>query len=160
MEAVREQEVKPKAEKKKSFINRMRKSTKQQEVTNVKEATKVKESRTPASSTSANSKSITREGVPVISSVAEHKFKPSDVRQNKQQSVKNGQKFERKSVILEQAPAARDAAFNGPPRYDWIDIVSDSQLLNRSICITRNGATMWLVLASSKILSDLRVMSG
>ena len=27
-------------------------------------------------------------------------------------------------VKLDQAPTAREAAFGGPPRYDWIDIVS------------------------------------
>lgn len=29
----------------------------------------------------------------------------------------------RKEMKLEKAPAAREAAFGGPPRYDWIDIV-------------------------------------
>lgn len=28
----------------------------------------------------------------------------------------------RKEVVLEAPPSARDAAFGGPPRYDWIDI--------------------------------------
>jgi hypothetical protein len=118
MEAVREREVKPQQEKKKSFINRVRKSCK-------KDVVKEKESRAPASSNAANSKSVTRDGVPVISTGDDHKFKPSDVRQNKSHKVKkNGQKFATKSIILEQAPAAREAAFSGPPRYDWIDIVS------------------------------------
>jgi hypothetical protein len=118
MEAVREKEVKPQQEKKKSFMNRVRKSSK-------KEVVKEKESRAPASSKAGNSKSVTRDGVPVISTGDDHKFKPSDVRQNKSQRVKkNGQKYATKSIILEQAPAAREAAFSGPPRYDWIDIVS------------------------------------
>jgi hypothetical protein len=30
----------------------------------------------------------------------------------------------RGKVTLDQAPSARDSAFGGPPRYDWIDIVS------------------------------------
>jgi hypothetical protein len=29
----------------------------------------------------------------------------------------------RETKYLEQPPSARDAAFCGPPRYDWIDIV-------------------------------------
>lgn len=32
----------------------------------------------------------------------------------------------REEVTLDRAPTAREAAFAGPPRYDWIDIVSDS----------------------------------
>jgi hypothetical protein len=30
-----------------------------------------------------------------------------------------------KEVTLDSAPTARQAAFAGPPRYDWIDIVSN-----------------------------------
>ena len=32
----------------------------------------------------------------------------------------------REEVTLDKAPTAREAAFGGPPRYDWIDIVSAS----------------------------------
>ena len=38
--------------------------------------------------------------------------------------MKKGVKVEKKSILLTKAPAARDSAFSGPPRYDWIDIVS------------------------------------
>lgn len=31
-----------------------------------------------------------------------------------------------RQIILDHAPSAREAAFSGPPRYDWIDIVSIS----------------------------------
>jgi hypothetical protein len=31
----------------------------------------------------------------------------------------------RQKVRLDQAPTAREAAFGGPPRYDWMDIVSE-----------------------------------
>ena len=31
----------------------------------------------------------------------------------------------RQSKVLDKAPTAREAAFRGPPRYDWIDIVRD-----------------------------------
>jgi hypothetical protein len=31
----------------------------------------------------------------------------------------------RQKVRLDQAPTARQAAFGGPPRYDWMDIVSE-----------------------------------
>jgi len=30
----------------------------------------------------------------------------------------------RETVTLEQPPTAQEAAFGGPPRFDWIDIVS------------------------------------
>jgi len=35
----------------------------------------------------------------------------------------------RKEVFLSAPPAARQAAFGGPPRYDWIDIVSSSTVI-------------------------------
>jgi hypothetical protein len=31
-------------------------------------------------------------------------------------------------TILDKAPTAREAAFGGPPRYDWIDIVSGTSI--------------------------------
>jgi hypothetical protein len=38
----------------------------------------------------------------------------------------------RREIKLDKAPTAREAAFGGPPRYDWIDIVSHS--LSLLIC--------------------------
>lgn len=71
--------------------------------------------------------SVTREGVPVLTSKNVDQFNPSDVHQT--EPAPKGGVFRRKNrsrqeVILEKPPAAREAAFAGPPRYDWIDIVS------------------------------------
>lgn len=38
----------------------------------------------------------------------------------KQKTGKHSDNF----MVLKQPPSAREAAFHGPPRYDWIDIVS------------------------------------
>ena len=85
------------------------------------------EDRQPSPSTGSQPKPgiVTREGVPIISGAdgATHSFKPSDVRQNRR-FLRKGKRFEKKSITLEKAPAACDSAFSGPPRYDWIDIVS------------------------------------
>ena len=115
MVATQEQAVMPQKKEKKSFMSRLRRSKKE---------TKKDDDRSPSKEPTADA--VTREGVPVISSTPEgaHVFKPSDVRQNKQSSVKNGKKMFKKTLILEKAPNARDSAFSGPPRYDWIDIVS------------------------------------
>ena len=44
---------------------------------------------------------------------------------------------ERTQVRLEQAPTARESAFGGPPRYDWIDIVSFVRMMSRFYRQTR-----------------------
>ena len=31
----------------------------------------------------------------------------------------------RGTVVLDRAPTAKESAFSGPPRYDWVDVVSD-----------------------------------
>lgn len=131
MEAVREKEpVREKETKseKKGLISRLRRNKKEGKST--KEAQKdvepvlAEESRAPSPSKNLPpGQSITRDGAPVISSKSKL-GKPSDVRNSNRVSVRNGRKIERKSVILDAAPTARDAAFSGPPRYDWIDIVS------------------------------------
>jgi hypothetical protein len=131
MEAVRESPP-----KRRSFISRLR-STKSEKVTKPDAKSEASmetvpvvdsdETRHPSPSTGAqpHPTNVTREGVPIISAAAgaEHSFKPSDVRQNLK-FTKKGVKVEKKSILLEKAPAARDSAFSGPPRYDWIDIVS------------------------------------
>jgi hypothetical protein len=129
MEAVRESQP-----TKKGFFNRLRRS---KTATIATEASKTEPIETPTdegqhpsqtTGTQSQSATVTREGLPIISSSADG-FKPSEVRQNNRR-VKKGVTMERKSVILEKAPAARDSAFGGPPRYDWIDIVSNLQLLH------------------------------
>ncbi len=83
-------------------------------------------SASPIATVSAG-QSVTREGVPVLTSKNADQFNPSDAHQT-EPSPKVGV-FRRKNrtrqeMILEKPPAARESAFSGPPRYDWIDIVS------------------------------------
>ena len=130
METVRESQP-----TKKGFFSRLRRNKTATVATDANKtettpaATTTDEGGQPSQSTGTDSQSatVTREGLPIISSNADG-FKPSEVRQNNRR-VKKGVPMERKSVILEKAPAARDAAFGGPPRYDWIDIVSYLHLL-------------------------------
>ena len=79
--------------------------------------------------------SISKNGTPVISSLTMDHFRPSDVydSQSKADSqisdempmkVTLDDKMNRKSRMV---PTAKESAFSGPPRYDWIDIVSFTQ---------------------------------
>lgn len=67
-------------------------------------------------------KSITKDGVPVIST--RNPDKPSEVHSKSPNAAKTRRRAHER-VVLDAPPAAREAAFSGPPRYDWIDIVSD-----------------------------------
>lgn len=110
--STQQQPVEVKKLKKKSFIGRMssRRSNK---------AVDSREDDTP----------LTREGIPVVSSISgQQKFNPSDVRNvNKVAKGRNHTKM----VVLPAAPPAKVAAFEGPPRYDWIDVVSSLSLTIR-----------------------------
>lgn len=140
MEAVQESQT-----KRRSFISRLR-STKSEKVTKADATSEAPtetepvvesdETRHPSPSTGAqpHPATVTREGVPIISAAAgtDHSFKPSDVRQNRK-FTKKGVKVEKKSIRLAKAPAARDSAFSGPPRYDWIDIETAAAIKVQSI---------------------------
>jgi hypothetical protein len=77
-------------------------------------------------------KSFTKEGIPVITADNPDDFQASDVRKTTPgqpavtKSKKAGKSKKRSprpgSVVLDHAPTAREAAFGGPPRYDWIDV--------------------------------------
>mmetsp|Transcript_44104 Transcript_44104/g.134289 ORF Transcript_44104/g.134289 Transcript_44104/m.134289 type:complete len:200 (-) Transcript_44104:1060-1659(-) len=88
---------------------------------------------------------LTKDGLPVVASSAADDFLPSDVREHDGRIEKRGETFlggthegvppspkngmskaarMRSTVVLKKAPTAKEAAFGGPPRYDWIDIVS------------------------------------
>jgi hypothetical protein len=77
-------------------------------------------------------KSFTKEGIPVITADNPDDFHASDVRKTTPgqpavtKSKKGGKSKKRSprpgSVVLDHAPTAREAAFGGPPRYDWIDV--------------------------------------
>lgn len=84
-------------------------------------------------------KSFTKKGVPVVTGDNPDDFNPSDVRKttpgepavsskSMKKSTKKSMKKSKKgprpnSIVLDKAPTARESAFGGPPRYDWIDIV-------------------------------------
>lgn len=58
----------------------------------------------------------------------------------------------REDVTIEKAPPAREAAFGGPPRYDWIDIVS-------RCCSTNLSQPSYLV-AATLFVGLLKEMRG
>jgi len=88
-------------------------------------------------------RSVARDGTPVITSFNAHQFQPSDVRDediaptalsdgagspaaatskpvpSPERSTRRGR---RHTVTLDKAPTARESAYGGPPKYDWIDI--------------------------------------
>ena len=77
--------------------------------------------------------SVARDGTPVISGVTGDYFRPSDVYQTVSLDYTNtvGDSYttstsrrRRERRVLSEAPTAKASAFSGPPRYDWIDIVS------------------------------------
>ena len=77
-------------------------------------------------------KSFTKDGVPVVTGDNPDDFVPSDVRQTTpvgpavtKARSKKSRAAHRNFVTLDKAPTARESAFSGPPRYDWIDVVSD-----------------------------------
>jgi len=90
--------------------------------------------------------SVTRDGVPVICAANGDKFHISDVRgidQAYTKPSKDGTRVSRRvkkeSVVLTAAPSARDSAFSGPPRYDWIDIETSAAIKVQSV-FRRNQA--------------------
>lgn len=81
-----------------------------------------------------STKSVTKEGIPVITADNPDDFRASDVRKTtpgqpavtKSKKAGKSKKKQRSprpgSVVLDKPPTAREAAFSGPPRYDWIDV--------------------------------------
>lgn len=60
--------------------------------------------------------SVSKFGNPIITTQDKEGFHPS--------LMKNARDRKTETVVLKEAPPANKAAFCGPPRYDWIDIVS------------------------------------
>jgi hypothetical protein len=77
-------------------------------------------------------KSYTKGGDLIVTGDNPDDFVPSDVQkttpgkpiQSKSKKDKKKRSVSRHTVTLEKAPTARESAFSGPPRYDWIDVVS------------------------------------
>jgi hypothetical protein len=124
--------VETKTSKKKGLFSRFRKKKDKKEMTE-----KVEEPTPPPSpepqednphkSKSETKKSVTKEGIPVITADNPDDFRASDVQKTipGQPAVTKSKKKRGPrpgTVILDKAPTAREAAFSGPPRYDWIDI--------------------------------------
>lgn len=90
--------------------------------------------------------SVARDGTPVISGVTGDYFRPSDVYQSVSQDYTNtvGDSYttatsrrRRERRVLSEPPTAKDSAFSGPPRYDWIDIETAATVKIQSI-VRRN----------------------
>jgi hypothetical protein len=130
MEAVRESQnaATKTTEKKKSFLNRWKSSTTitSTATTTTTPLTKNDDVRSEIDGKQKDTPT-TREGLPIISSATvgeNHTFRPSDVRPNSNTKPgTNGVTGGKQSILLEKAPTARDSAFSGPTRYDWIDVV-------------------------------------
>lgn len=133
------------SKKKKGLFSRFKKKKDKTETTKVEQEPETTEPTPPPSpepsqeeprQTSKSKKSVTSKGIPVVTADNPDDFNPSDVRKTLGQpkvtskSLKKEIKKSKKkgprpnSVILDKAPTAREAAFSGPPRYDWIDVVS------------------------------------
>ncbi len=68
----------------------------------------------------------------IVSGADQGAFRPSDVYDSSQQL---GYKHSRAATV----PTARDSAYSGPPRYDWIDVESSAAIKIQSI-FRRNQA--------------------
>lgn len=124
--AVREQAEDVTAPKRKtSFMGRFRK--------NKSKSNKRDESPSPAPTDSSDEQlHVSREGVPIVTSTNASRFRASDVRPPKEERSKG----HRNSVTDHVRVSAKQAAFAGPPRYDWIDIVSRPiSIVDRCCCL-------------------------
>ena len=78
---------------------------------------------TPTPTTTNNTNkykgSVSKDGKPVISSVTVDYFRPSDVAGNPLKETGRGYRDTRAKSV----PTARNSAYTGPPRYDWVDVV-------------------------------------
>jgi len=84
------------------------------------------------------SEPITEQGEQVIASSNQGKFRPSDVYDSSlhdPQSQGMGYKHKRNSTV----PTAKESAFSGPPRYDWVDVESAAAIKLQST-VRRNQA--------------------
>jgi hypothetical protein len=81
---------------------------------------------------------ISRQGEQIIASSNQGKFRPSDVYDSSlrdPESKSQGYKHKRTTTV----PTAKESAFAGPPRYDWVDVESSAAIKVQSI-FRRNQA--------------------
>ena len=78
--------------------------------------------------TASSPQALTRDGVPIITSDAADDFVPSDVNKENAELFQGSSPRKsprvKKQVVLSKPPPVDESAFQGPPRYDWVDIVS------------------------------------
>ena len=79
---------------------------------------------------------ITRQGEQIIASSNQGKFRPSDVYDSSLRDPESqGYKHKRTTTV----PTAKESAFSGPPRYDWVDVESSAAIKVQSV-FRRNQA--------------------
>mmetsp|Transcript_7979 Transcript_7979/g.15032 ORF Transcript_7979/g.15032 Transcript_7979/m.15032 type:complete len:248 (+) Transcript_7979:197-940(+) len=71
---------------------------------------------------------VTKGGEKVVESSNQGHFRPSDVFDTSLRD-ENGYKYTRSPTV----PTARESAFSGPPRYDWVDVESAAAIKVQSI---------------------------
>jgi len=84
---------------------------------------------TPDEDTEKYKGSVSRDGKPVISALTADHFRPSDVASTSLKERGRGYKDTRASTV----PTARNSAYAGPPRYDWVDVESSAAIKIQSI---------------------------
>jgi hypothetical protein len=72
---------------------------------------------------------VTESGENVIASSNQGHFRPSDVYDASLRDGEGGYIHTRSSTV----PTARESAFSGPPRYDWVDVESAAAIKVQSI---------------------------
>ena len=84
--------------------------------------------------TTANASTTSSTGHPSVKKSAGFVFEEKQTLKQVRFPVKDAIKSVaiRQSKVLDKAPTAREAAFAGPPRYDWIDIVSTEERRQRA----------------------------
>lgn len=115
----------------------------------------------------------TKDGLPVVATAAADDFLPSEVRERNDDVSRRGESFlggphdapslkptrskagkARSTVVLDQAPSAKDAAFGGPPRYDWIDIETAAAVKVQAAY--RRNKVMWELEKQGKSTAAMR----
>mmetsp|Transcript_22160 Transcript_22160/g.30851 ORF Transcript_22160/g.30851 Transcript_22160/m.30851 type:complete len:253 (-) Transcript_22160:106-864(-) len=84
---------------------------------------------------STTPQAVTRDGIPIITADNADDFVPSDVTKENADISSSPTKSPRvkKQVVLSKAPPANESAFEGPPRYDWVDIETVAAIKLQSI---------------------------
>jgi len=148
--------------KKKGLFSRFRKKDKKDKTEKSSSKVEKVEEPTPPPSPepqeesrqSKSKKSFTKEGIPVVTGDNPDDFVPSDARKTipgEPAVTKSKKKSKKKkappntSIILDHAPTARQSAFSGPPRYDWIDVVRRLSLIVVLLAFDRHGQVVFFL---------------